>query len=294
VDPPLVVVKNCKKKLSAVQSRYTDDNAMVDYEAMGKDPDWSAFKEATCELQKIDMIGMEPNLKVAFVINLYNMTVIFAFAELGIPYSNWTRLSFFDEVKVNVGGHLWSLNDLESGILRANRAAPYHISKPFGPSDPRLAAALPMPEPRIHFALNCGAKSCPPVKNFTAEAIQEELRIVAMAFCEMQENIQLQSSGSTASTLWVSKIFEWYKVDFGGGGVETAKVVKDWLRGKPKEDLQVAIDARKLRVKSMTYDWSTNASRSLKYNGSVPKASAQRAGQVKAAQPKQEACCSIQ
>jgi len=30
---------------------------------------------------------------------------------------------------------------------------------------------------RIHFALNCGAKSCPPIKEFSAEAVDEELRI---------------------------------------------------------------------------------------------------------------------
>ena len=39
---------------------------------------------------------------------------------------------------------------------------------PFGKDDPRLEHALSKVEPRIHFALNCGAKSCPPIKTFTS------------------------------------------------------------------------------------------------------------------------------
>lgn len=43
--------------------------------------------------------------------------------------------------------------------------------KPFGSSDPRLKVALETPEPLIHFALVCGAKSCPPIKTYSAEVI---------------------------------------------------------------------------------------------------------------------------
>ena len=37
---------------------------------------------------------------------------------------------------------------------------------------------------RIHFALNCGAKSCPPIKVYTPEALEEGLQSAAAAFCE--------------------------------------------------------------------------------------------------------------
>ena len=42
------------------------------------------------------------------------------------------------------------------------------LSKPFGGKDGRLKVALDAPEPLIHFALVCGAKSCPPIKTYTA------------------------------------------------------------------------------------------------------------------------------
>ena len=48
---------------------------------------------------------------------------------------------------------------------------------PFGKDDPRLEHALEEVEPRIHFALNCGAKSCPPIKTFTNADIDNELKL---------------------------------------------------------------------------------------------------------------------
>ena len=39
-------------------------------------------------------------------------------------------------------------------------------------------------DPRIHCALVCGAKSCPPIKVYTAEALEEGLEAAAAAFCE--------------------------------------------------------------------------------------------------------------
>ena len=47
-----------------------------------------------------------------------------------------------------------------------------------------MKCCLSEPEPRIHFALNCGAKSCPPVKVFTGKGVEEELDVVTGAFVE--------------------------------------------------------------------------------------------------------------
>jgi hypothetical protein len=45
---------------------------------------------------------------------------------------------------------------------------------PFSSSDARMANALEKAEPRIHFALNCGAKSCPPIKTYSAENVRKQ------------------------------------------------------------------------------------------------------------------------
>jgi hypothetical protein len=38
-------------------------------------------------------------------------------------------------------------------------------------------------DPRIHFALVCGAKSCPPIKLYSASTLEEGLQGAAEAFC---------------------------------------------------------------------------------------------------------------
>lgn len=39
-------------------------------------------------------------------------------------------------------------------------------------------------DPRVHFALVCGAKSCPPIKVYTAASLHEGLESATTAFCE--------------------------------------------------------------------------------------------------------------
>merc|ERR1712232_1104288 len=106
--------------------------------------------------------------KKAFVLNVYNLMIKFAFVKVGIAETSMNRSSFFGEVSVNVGGVAFSLDELEHGILRANTRHPYKVRKPFGTLDRRKHLSLKKLDHRVHFALNCGAKSCPPVKKYTA------------------------------------------------------------------------------------------------------------------------------
>jgi len=64
---------------------------------------------------------------------------------------------------------VYSLNDIENGILRSNRKPVAAFRRPFSNSDIRRHIALKECEPRVHFALVCGAKSCPPIKTYSAE-----------------------------------------------------------------------------------------------------------------------------
>lgn len=66
---------------------------------------------------------------------------------------------------------MYSLNEIENGVLRSNRRAIGALRRPFGKNDPRLKIALEQPEPLIHFALVCGAKSCPPIKTYSAKVL---------------------------------------------------------------------------------------------------------------------------
>jgi len=132
---------------------------------------------------------------------------------------------------------------------------------PISTKDPRATLVLKKEylDCRIHYGLNCGAKSCPPVKKFTTAGIKEELRIVAMAFCEGDENIRIDTE---SRTVHLSQIFNWYMIDFASSKTLLPKAILSFLRGDKKQALErmMADENKAFKIKFFPYDWKTNAS----------------------------------
>jgi glutaredoxin len=234
----------------------------VSYRDARRHADYESFEEAVCELQTVDLFAMDVATRTAFIINVYNLMIDYAFVKVGIATSAWSRGQFFNTVSVTLSGLVFTLNDLEHGILRGNRPPPYARTEPFGPKDPRRPLALPC-DCRVHFALNCGAKSCPPVEHFTASALDEELRIVAESFCEPNDNARLvESANGHQRTLLLSKIMYWYQADFAPSLSQLPTAILPFLRGEKQQQLENAIrdQSLPLKVKFLPYDWSTKAS----------------------------------
>ena len=134
-------------------------------------------------------------------------------------------------------------------------------------------------DPRVHFALNCGARSCPPVSCYSGETLDEELRLAATGFCEDDANVSVTAD---ASTVRLSMLFEWYRGDFGATDREVLESVRGWCAdGSAKqralrEALGEALGDEKkgpndvggvekkkekktVRLAYAPYDWSTDA-----------------------------------
>ena len=47
---------------------------------------------------------------------------------------------------------------------------------------------------RIHFALNCGARSCPPIRVYAAAKLEAQLNTAAKAFCSQEVSHTQQSN----------------------------------------------------------------------------------------------------
>jgi glutaredoxin len=269
-DEPMNLLQRLKKLLGSIESAVTNDKGLVDYKNAYKHELFSTFEEAVCELQGINMGKMDDRTRLAFGINLYNLMIKYAFMKVGIGSTTLARGTFFSHVKFNVGGDILSFNDLENGVLRGNAAPPYSFFAPFSKTDPRRRLALDKADCRIHFALNCGAKSCPPVKNFTASAVNEELRIVAQAFAEQEDNVRLVPE---KNEIYLNKILSWYGIDFASSKDLLPEKVVTFLRGEKKQSLQVMIDSgKKISVYFNEYDWSTNASDYVLFDSAVLKA----------------------
>lgn len=264
------------EQLHCIISKHADDNGLTDYVKVVADPDFVQFEFATCELQEIDMGSLDDTTRKAFGMNLYNLFILYAFAKIGISVSGISRNAFFSRVRMNVGGHLLSFNDLEHGVLRANTRHPYQIKPAFLSSeDPRWHWSLAKLDHRLHFGLNCGAKSCPPIKFFNPKTLDEELDLVSQAFCETDDTVLVREE---AHEVHLSMIFKWFQADFAESKVQLPKTIVKFLSGPKKDALQRMIerqtngDKRPITIRFQAYDWSANASNYVAYNPSDLKA----------------------
>lgn len=144
-----------------------DEGTRVDYDGIKKSEVFATYEKLAQQLQRVNIAELDENGKLAFFINIYNALIIHGQVRLGIPPSFLARLRFFASTSYIIGGYAFSLDEIENGVLRANRRSPAAIFKPFSKGDGRLEFAMKQNEPLIHFALVCGAKSCPPIKCYT-------------------------------------------------------------------------------------------------------------------------------
>ncbi|MGD2254097.1 MAG: DUF547 domain-containing protein [Anaerolineales bacterium] len=226
-------------------------NGSLNYASLAKSEAYAAFRELTRALPvfELDRLGGEA-AQTAFWINLYNALILDAVVHYGIAGSLRDHLWLFRRAAYNVAGMRFSADDIEHGVLRGNR--PHWVTKlpAFSRYDPRLRHALRDPDPRIHFALVCGARSCPPIAFYDGEHLDRQLDLAAASFI----NGGGASFDSQGSTLWISRIFRWYQRDFGGRrGV--LEVVRRHLK---HPDAREALDSGAYRVRFLSYDWSLN------------------------------------
>src|SRR5687767_3879535 len=111
--------------------------------------------------------------RIAFWINTYNERLRGFLADRPRSGHLFRHRSLFRRESFEIGELDYTLDAIEHGLLRGNARPPYSPRRLLRPGDPRLAAAPSKLDPRIHFALNCGARSCPPVRRYTDERLDE-------------------------------------------------------------------------------------------------------------------------
>ncbi|XP_066563635.1 uncharacterized protein LOC136751744 [Amia ocellicauda] len=232
------------------------DGKSVDYKAMSQSPSFQRYCDLAVQLQRVELHALSREEKLAFFINIYNVLVIHGHLRLGSPQNVWQRYRFFNYVSYLIGGAVFTLQDIENGVLRGNRKGVAQLMKPFSKSDPRLQVALPNAEPLVHFALNCGAKGCPPIKTYTAKDIDRQLRTAAEAFLENDSACRVDRAKGEVR---LSQIFKWYKVDFGDTDEKLLNWILNHMGDSPKKSsLEEVLNAPCYKVLYMPYDWSPN------------------------------------
>lgn len=93
---------------------------------------------------------------------------------------------------------------------------------------------------RIHFALNCGAKSCPPIRSYEYSNIDQQLELATLSFLSTETEID-----ENQKSVRVTKLMQWFRADFGGkSGIKT--IVGRYLKK----------DINDFTIRYQKYDWS--------------------------------------
>jgi hypothetical protein len=202
---------------------------LVDYQNI-KAHDAGALKRYLAELAGVNPAALSRDDRLAFYINLYNATMVQAVLDRYHPgYSPAEKdYAVFKAPLVSLHGKQISLNDLENNLIRKQ-----------------------FQEPRIHVALVCGARSCPPLLNraYRGDDLEQTLAGNMRRFLNDPARNRIDDQ---KHELHLSKIFDWYAGDFGG---------KDHLAAFITP--YVHRDVNGWPITFLDYDWTLNAAPTL-------------------------------
>jgi hypothetical protein len=183
-------------------------------------------------LEAVDPAALSRDEQFAFYINAYNAWTlklilsgypgVKSIKDLGTLFkSPWKKKI------VRIDGGITTLDDVEHNILR-----------------PRFQ------DPRVHFAINCAAKSCPPLRSepYRGEVLNQQLDDVTRSFLNNASSYRLQGE-----QFYVSRIFKWFSEDFSNDVIGFYLV---YATADLKKQLRLGMN--QIRVAYLPYDWSLN------------------------------------
>ncbi len=237
-----------------LMSRYLSDDGRVDY---------ARWQSSTVDVEAIEsFVGRlsetspeshseyfrDPYSKLAYWMNLYNALVIRevirrwpleSVRDVKSGLFNFGSKGFFAGLEFPVGNRLMSLDDIEHKVIRRQ-----------------------FDDARIHFALNCGANSCPPLRPiaFSGEDLQRRLARATSDFIHNESNVAVDHH---AKVLRLSKVFDWYEDDFVKHASQAGESssVRAFLELCANDSLRSELErAKTYRIEHYDYNWQVNDS----------------------------------
>jgi hypothetical protein len=182
----------------------------------------------------------------AFWVNVYNALMLHAVRAFDLRAGSRVPLGVFGRARYRVGGGEFSLHVIEHGLLRRNRPAPFTFWSPLRGGDPRLAAMPARFDPRVHFALNCAAASCPPIRAYTAAGFDRELDLATRAYVAQECAVD-----TSRGELRLPYLCSLYARDFGAPAAALS-----WLRPYLPEEITRWLGANPApRIAFSAYRW---------------------------------------
>ncbi len=243
------------RALQMMQAEAFDpETGTIDYQRLADSKSYARYRACTAGLIGFDPASLHSKEeRMAFWVNLYNALIIDAVIAFRLQRAVREDLGFFRRAAYVIGGRRYSADDIEHGILRGNRRHfyPTIIFPQFAPDDPRLQHTIGAPDPRIHCALVCASRSCPPIAAYDPSRLTAQLDIAARSF--------VNGGGVTLRTghaeVRLSPILGWYRRDFGG----KAGIREFVLRFLDEGEARQTLTEGRCRIRYQPFDWSLNA-----------------------------------
>jgi hypothetical protein len=223
-----------------VLKEYVNDKGRIDYNGIAKEPLFRDYLESlkTAPVQELSEDG-----RLAFWLDAYNAITIDkvikwkpkkSVRETFLP-GVWTSTKFYTSREHTVAGRKMSPDDIEHEILRKEFL-----------------------EPRIHFAIICASSSCPPQPRFayTGEKVQSQLESETRLYMQSPRGAKIDQA---ENTLYLSKVFDWFKADFVKKSGSVMEFIKPYL-----DEETLAFLERKPMLEYLHYNWALNAQEPLK------------------------------
>ena len=212
-----------------------------------------------------ELASLPESSRFSFFVNLYNALIIHATCVIGAPENSpEARSRFFNGstgARYRIGGVDFSPDDIEHGILRANAPHPSSgRSSYFSEDDPRRGLCMAAIDPRLHFLLNCGARSCPPIQVLRGDP-EPALRLAAASYLDQEVRVRVGEGGAK---LVLPRLLLWYGEDFARSVRDRVRLVLLLMSEDRRRDISSELNlhfpdgVQDSDVEYSSYDWSAN------------------------------------
>lgn len=225
---------------TGILAKYYDPAHGMDYAAL-KAHDAATVENLRAALGKVNPDALNKKQQQAYWQNVYNVNTVATIIEnyptksiRDLSTDPIIRLNVFKKERIPFGGKMLSLNDVENDKIREG----FH-------------------DPRIHFAINCAARSCPPLRTeaYTGEKLDAQLDDQARKFLNGPLGVRFGRKGDTL-VIHTTKIMDWFGKDFDQWGGGKAAFIRRYV----PPDKQKLIDAAngKIELDYDDYNWDLN------------------------------------
>jgi Protein of unknown function, DUF547 len=225
---------------SSLLSKYYDPAQGMNYKAL-KANDKKTLDDLRRQMGTVDVQSLSRQDQLAYWINLYNINVV------GVVVDNYPvesirdlstdpiiRLNVFKKPSVQTKKGAISLNDVENEKVREG-----------------------FKDPRIHFAINCAAKSCPPIRTepYEGAKINDQLDDQVRKFLNGPHGARLAKDGGEL-VVHVTKIMDWFSDDFNKWAGGPVAFLKRYVSNDKRKMMDAA--GNQIDLKFDDYDWKLN------------------------------------